>query len=246
MQVQPTTQFNAQTLQEHLICPVLLEPLFQAVCLFPCTHKIQQVAAEKIFGVTHNGWLVQSKNPCPVCRTSVLGYAIDYSTRSIVKQLFELPDNEINAILALIKKNLAKKSISVEKDVLVEMPYPGKSARFVYDKGDWELCNSGADLSRSMQFKSSTKDSLIEEFAVLGWSDGNISISMKFSKDSSGVKEYLKQFDLFPDWKALEYGYKSQGHDQLKIFFNILANNNDIPTDHFAKIRDLVLKGTHK
>src|SRR5690606_19403581 len=97
---------------------------------------------------TNGGWLVQSENPCPVCRTSVLGYMTDHSTRNIVKQLFELPENEINAMLALMKKNLAEKSISVEKDV-------------IHDSWDWSLFNcGGSDLCRCMEFKSSTKDSL--------------------------------------------------------------------------------------
>ena len=245
MQVQ-STQYSAKTLQEQLICPVLLEPLSQAVSLVPCAHKVQQAAAETIFGATHGGWLVQSEKPCPVCRASVLGYMTDHSTRNIVKQLFELPESEINEMLLLMKKNLAEKSISVEKEVVVETPYPGKSARFIHDGGDWEICNSGADLCRSMRFKSSTKDSLIKDFDVLGWNDGDISIKIQFSKDSSDVKEYLKQFDLFPDWMALEFGYKSQSRDQLKVFFNIIANNNEIPVSHFEKIRDLVAKGTHK
>jgi hypothetical protein len=245
MQVQ-SAQFNAQTLQDQLICPVLLEPLSQAVSLVPCAHKVQQAAAEKMFGATHGGWLVQSENPCPVCRTSVLGYMTDHSTRNIVKQLFELPESEINSMLALMKKNLAEKSISVEKDVIVEKPYPGKSARFIHNGGDWELCNSGGDLCRSMRFKSSTKDSLIKDFAVLGWNDGDISIKIQFSKDSSDLKEYLKQFELFPEWMELELGYKSKSKDQLNVFFNILANNNEIAVSHFEKIRGLVAKGTHK
>lgn len=248
MQVQ-SAQFNAQTLQDQLICPVLLEPLSQAVSLVPCAHKVQQAAAEKMFGATHGGWLVQSENPCPVCRTSVLGHMTDHSTRNIVKQLFELPENEINAMLALMKKNLAEKSISVEKDVIVETPYPGKPARFIHDSGDWSLFNcGGADSCRCMEFKSSTKDSLIKGFSVLGYKDGDICISIDFSskKSSKDLKQYLKQFDLVPGFLDLEDGYKSHGKDQLKIFFNILSNNNEIPVSHFEKIRDLVAKGTHK
>jgi hypothetical protein len=170
----------------------------------------------------------------------------DHSTRNIVKQLFELQEIEINAMLALMKKNLAEKSMSVEKDVLVEMPYPGKPARFIFDSGDWRLFNSGADLCRCMKFKSSTKDSLLKGFSVLGYNDGDVSISIDFSKKSKDVKEYLKQFDLIPGFLDLEHGYKSHGKDQLKIFFNFLANNNEIPVSHFEMIRDLVAKGTHK
>ncbi len=97
-----------------------------------------------------------------------------------------------------------------------------------------------------MNFKSSTKDSLIEEFSVLGYVDGRVLIIIFFSKDSDKVKEYLKQFDLIPNWSDLKTGYMSKNNDQLKILFNILANNNEIPVSHFEMIRDLVAKGTHK
>lgn len=239
------TQSNAKTLQDELICPVLLEPLSEAVSLVPCAHKVQQTAAETMFGATRGGWQVRPGNLCPVCRESVLGYMKDHSTRNIVKQLFALPESEINAMLALMKKNLAEKSMSVKKDILVEMPYPGKSARFIHSCGDWGLFESGADLCRMMAFKSSTKDSLLEKFSVSGYKDGDVCISMYFSKIDKDVIEYLKQFDLIADSFDLAHGYKSHGKDQLKIFFNILANNNEIPVSHFEMIRDLVAKGTH-
>lgn len=238
----PSTQFNAQTLQDQLMCPVFLEPLSQAVSLVPCAHKVQQAAAEKIFGATNGGWLVQSENPCPVCRVSVLGYMTDHSTRNIVKQLFELQESEISEMLALMKNNLSEKCMSVQKDVQ-DMPYPGKPARFIHANGNWNLYNSKTDLCRFMQFKSSTEDSLLKEFFVLGYKNGNVSISITFSKSSSDVKEYLKQFDLFPDSIDLVTAYKSQSKEQLKIFFNIIAENNEIPVSHFEMIRDLVAKG---
>jgi hypothetical protein len=54
------TQSNAQTLQDQLICPVLLEPLSQAISLVPCAHKVQQAAAEKMFGaIMVDGWFNQ-------------------------------------------------------------------------------------------------------------------------------------------------------------------------------------------
>ena len=98
-----------------------------------------------------------------------------------------------------------------------------------------------------MEFKSSTKDSLIEEFSVLGYNDGDVCISIKFSSNSSEeVKQYLAQFDLIPGFFDLTHGYKSRGKDQLKVFFNILAKNNEIPVSHFEMIRDIVAKGTHR
>lgn len=240
MQIQ-SNQFNAQTLKDQLICPVLLEPLSQAVCLVPCAHKVQEAAAKQLFGPTDGGWLVQTDVPCPLCRTSVLGYMTDHSTRNIVEQLFGLPESEINAMLTQMKNNLAEKSISVEKDVVVEMPYPGKPAKFVHENGDWRLYHTGGDLCRYMKFISITKDSLIKEFSILGYKDGDVIISISYTNES--FKEYLKQFDIFSDIPIMMY--MSKNKDELKILFNILADNNEIPDSHFKMIRDLVDKGTH-
>ncbi len=239
-------QSNAQTLLDQLSCPVLLEPLSEAVSLVPCAHKIQKAAAEKIFGSSNGGWLVQSEKPCPICRVTVLGYMEDHSTRNIVKQLFELPQNEINGMLALMKENLSEKSMSVEKDVLIDIPYPGKPARFIHCSGNWDLFDVGAELCRSINFKSSTEGSLLKEFSIFGYRDGNVCIRLIFSKNSDEVKDYLKQFELIPDWLELEHGYISENKGQLKFFFNIIANNNEIPISHFEMIRDIVAKGTHK
>lgn len=236
-----SAQSNAQMLQDELICPVLLEPLSQAVSLVPCAHKIQQSTAEKIFGITNNGWQVQSRNPCPVCRTSILGYMIDHSTRNMVT-FFELSEKEISKALHLVKENLAKKSISVEKNVIVNIPYPGKPARFIHKRGNWNVFDSGGKLCREMFFTSSTKGSLIEEFCIVGYKHGDVSIIMYFSEKSSNVKKYLKQFDLIPDHLDLANGYRSNNNNQLKAFFKIIADNNEIPASHFDKIRDIVAK----
>lgn len=233
---------NQLVLQDQLLCPVFLEPLFEAVSLVPCAHKVQQAAAEKIFGTTHGGWLVQSDKPCPVCRISVIGYMVDHSMRNTVKQLFELSENDLNAMLATVKGKLAEKCKAVKKDALVAMPYPGKRARFVHQVGNWDLFYLPGNLCRKMEFISSTKDSLIEDFSLLGYKNGKVAIQVKFS-EGNNIVEYLKQFDIIVDRIDL-IGYMTKNQDQLKVIFNIIAQNNEIPASHFEKIRDIVAKGT--
>jgi hypothetical protein len=242
-----SAEYNAQTLLDQLLCPVLLEPLSEAVSLVPCAHKVQQAVAEQLFGATGGGWLVQSEKPCPVCRTSVLGYMADHSTRNIVEQLFELSESEINEMLATIKKSLPEKSMSVEKDLLIDMPYPGKPARFVHHGGDWNLFNistPGAKLCRQLEFKSSTEDSLITDFIINGYKDGDVTIQIVFKEYREDARQYFKQFEIFIGLFALSFN--SETKTQLKALFNIIANNNEIPASHFELIRDLVAKGTHK
>lgn len=128
----------------------------------------------------------------------------------------------------------------------LQVPYPGKSATFFHLQGDWEKLHlDRGRLCRFVDFVSSTKDSLIEKFSVLGYDDGSVKIYMLFSKNADGLEKYLKNFQLTPYPFELEYGMTSEGYDQLKTFFNILANNNEIPDSHIRMITDLVAKGTH-
>lgn len=242
MFVQPAQ--SSKQLLEELYCPILLEPLSNAVSLVPCAHKVQQVAAEKMFGKTINGWQIVLHKPCPMCRTSVIGYMVDHSTRNIVKQLFELPDYEINEMLIKIKNNLAEKCKIVEKDVLPEIQYPGKPARFLHVSGDWNLKDLGdTTLCRMMTFESSTTNSLLKGFKILGYKDNDVRILLNFSKVSKFLVEYFKKFDVvISDY---DDHYISDGKDQLKVIFNIISENNEIPVTHFEKIRNIVSLGTH-
>ena len=40
-------------------------------------------------------------------------------------------------------------------------------------------------------------------------------------------------------------GVKTENHNQLQQIFNIIAENNEIPSSHFDKIRSIVAQGTH-
>lgn len=101
----PDSLNNVKTLQDHLLCPILQEPLSEAVSLVPCAHKIQQAAAEQIFGTTKGGCMVSSNTLCPVCKIPVIGYILDPQMRYVVKQLFELPEKDIITMLSTVKKN---------------------------------------------------------------------------------------------------------------------------------------------
>lgn len=251
--IDSSVQSNINLLQDELFCPIYLVPLSKAVAFVPCAHKVQQVAAEELCGPTYDGWQVKSKVPCPVCRSPVFGWIIDRSTRNIVRQLFELPANELNLILATMKKNLAEKCLSVEKDVRAKVPYPGKPGKFVHDGGDWSsslpwypgaiLCRSMR--CRSMRFVSINEDSFIKEFSINGFLDGSVDIQILFPEDSDKAEKYLKQFNVVLGASQKACGHKSSiNHEQLISMFNIIAENNEIPSSHFEMIKEIVSKGT--
>ncbi len=240
-----TTQSNAKLLQDQLTCPVTLEPLYDAVTLVPCAHKVNKIAAEKMYGILKDEWKIQIQEDklCPVCKIPVVGYMKDHTTISIVKQLTELNEKELNSMLQKMKCYLAEKSKPVEKDVQMDLAYPGISAKFVHTDGDWKLYDSGGSLCRCMQFSSLTTNSLITQFSLLGYTDGDVTIRVTFSNLSNDLVEYLKKFNIVPNNSGPTHAHMSIDHDQLKLIFNILADNNEIPESHFEKIRDIVAKG---
>jgi len=209
---------SAQSLREELICPVLIEPLFNAVVLIPCAHKIQQEAAVKIFGEI--SVTVKSSKPCPICRTIITGYMVDHNTRNIVKQIFEI----------------------VPKDDIPIILYPGISAKFVHDGGDWELFKSGAN--RIIQFRSTTANSLITCISILGYSSGDIRIGVNFSDNVSKeiihnesdhkVVLYFKQYDILLRWIDIQGIYVTKNLEQTKNMYNIIIENNELPASYFV------------
>ncbi len=70
-----------------LQCPVTLEPLYTAVTIMPCMHKINQIAAEHLYGERKVGNFYKNEYEntlCPICRAKVLGYSVDHTFRDIV------------------------------------------------------------------------------------------------------------------------------------------------------------------
>ena len=212
---------SIDTLRVHLQCPVTLETLSEAVSLVPCAHKVQQAVAERIFGVVDSGWEVRVSDLCPVCRVPVVGYMADHVVRNIVTDLLPLTEDKLSA----------------------SIPYPGKQAQFIYHKGDWNVLfeEEYGSLCRKIDFISSTKDSFLKSFCMLGYKNGSVAISMNFPPESTHMTAYLKQFDITPNDSEELYGfYISEDEEQLKTLFNIIAENNEIPASHSALIREIV------
>lgn len=241
----PPTQSSLNIPENPLTCSIYFEPLTEAVTLVPCAHKIQQAAALEWFGPVQNGWELKTKKPCPLCRAPTLGYMVDHTMRNVVRSVYELPEADRNTFLENMTSNLAQKSLAVEKDTTPILPYPGKQARFVHTSGDWKPLDraSCGELSLRMDFQSTTEDSLLKKFSLLGYKDGDVAISIGFcEKDSKNLNSYLKQFDILID---SDYSFKTKTKEQLRILFNILAENNEIPASHFDKVKDIVTKGKH-
>jgi hypothetical protein len=84
------------SMQEDLSCSTCLEPLLNAMTLSPCSHKICEACARKIYG---SDFKLEKKPiadvpPCPVCRQAVKECLIDYTIRSLAAKAFEHSPHE--------------------------------------------------------------------------------------------------------------------------------------------------------
>lgn len=78
------TTINVSEFVEELICPVSFELLTQAVFLMPCTHRVQQFVAQRMFGsMLPAGVCEHEGKKCPLCNSITTGYFTDYTVRNI-------------------------------------------------------------------------------------------------------------------------------------------------------------------
>lgn len=78
------TSINVSEFVEELICPVSFELLTQGVLLLPCTHRVQQFVAQRMFGsMLPAGVCEHEGKKCPMCNSITTGYYTDYTVRNI-------------------------------------------------------------------------------------------------------------------------------------------------------------------
>lgn len=223
--------------------------MLKPVLLMPCCDKINQSAAEILFGVTHDEWKVdpeKGKNGCPVCKQEVIGYTIDHWAREISETCRSFSEDQIKSLILKVETNLTEKSLADQKKDEKTLPYPGKSARFLYDCGSWEkkIIGKNVKLCRDLDFKSCSKDSFIKEFSIYGYINGYVYIYVNVSEDhTEAAKIYFKQFDMNPH-ELFNDRFVAKTPAQLKLIFNVLAENNEIPEKYFGTIKAIVEKGT--
>jgi hypothetical protein len=137
--------------------------------------------------------------------------------------------------------------IPEEKFVL---PYPGKEAKFVHDCGDFEPFYSSGKANRELNFRSITRDSLLGEFSVLGYGDGKISISISFNRlilfnrnfNIDEVKKYFDSYGMEVNFLIFKSHFETSDRTQLRNMFNIITENNEIPSSHYEQVYDIIDK----
>jgi hypothetical protein len=226
------TQFNVKNFLSGLLCPIGFDPLTKAVSLIPCCHKVNQAAAERYYGKIVNGFCELREKPCVICKTPIVAYAPDPLMRDLVAQIFGPEKEDLEALPAhpLVLET------PEEKKAILNIPYPGLPAVFVWAGGEWNQTFAVGDLRRQMRFQSITANSVLEAFNLLGYSDGSVSISVRFGMNSPFI-EYLKAHRIVC---AEFFCHKTHTPAELKTLFRIITQNNEIPSAQLKQISEIV------
>lgn len=106
-----TSNFKASdinNLNKLLSCPIELEFMTEAVIFDPCTHRVNQAAANVL--ITND----EQQRVCPLCRTSFKRYVIDHQFRQIVEIFQKIP---LEKLIELTKENeVERKEINYKKE----------------------------------------------------------------------------------------------------------------------------------
>ena len=104
---------------------------------------------------------------------------------------------------------------------------------------------------QAINFRSITRDSLLGEFSVLGYGDGKISISILFNYailwnkikfDIGKIDKYFDSYGMKINPLNYESHYETSDRTQLRNMFNIITENNEIPSSHYEQVYDIIDK----
>lgn len=237
--------FHSSNFHAALTCPATNQPLFNAVALIPCMDKVNQCAAEKLFGPCIDGWKVQEEKSCPVCSKSVIGYCVDEATRNMAKQFVDASSVMLSQAGSSSRFTIPEKSSDVKRQPAKPLPYPGEPGIFKIHYGNWKVYNSGGDLYRHLSFVNAVKGSFVNTFHILGYRDDTVAISISF-KGYSQFADYLKSCGFVLDSSQIwSETYKTASKEDTETLFAILAMHNSIPEEYYSMMKDAVEKGSH-
>ncbi len=119
------------------------------------------------------------------------------------------------------------------------LPYPGLPAVFDKGDGDWNKIFYTCELRRCIRLRSTSENSLLEYFDLLGYWDGKICISLCYQKEQ-GFDEYLRRHDI----KIQSDGHCFTGRiEAIRTIYTILSQNNEIPEERLKEIYSIIARG---
>lgn len=107
--------------------------------------------------------------------------------------------------------------------------------------GDWmPIKNPTTDVNRFMGFESSRRDSFIWEFDLLGYTDGSVSLCVKFQKTPDASQYFEKHGITLEHLHEVFQSYTPHDPQDLKSVFKIITENGEIPSPHFETIKKII------
>lgn len=200
-----------------LYCPIKATPLYKAVTLIPCAHRMEQSVAERLFEKTkHSGSI--TPNTCPICRIPVEKFYPDLSYRNLAHTMYP-------------------KTINNSKYL-----YPGKGAIFVHDKGSFRI-DYKQPRAFIINFKSITKNSTIESFYFSGFQDHSVGLTIvcaeKYFKQFKNYLLKLKFSLKERSTRTIAFTKK----EEVQKAFEFLRQNNGIPDEYLVKMIAIISRG---
>ena len=232
-----TSDKRLERITSSLTCPVSWEPLFGAVSLIPCAHKINETVALEMFGTRmKSSWRTTKAANCPICTKVVLGYSDDHTIRNITKDFFGDGQSEESTL------TLPEAPIQIEAEE--EPSFPGARGRFMPTSGNWLTDSQTDSLRKYRVFLSLTDDSAFKELRIVGYEDHSIQLSItpRLTRylPCPALEKYMSQVG-FP--LNGSHTFRSYNVEESKRLFEIFTKNNDLPKPHLSELRQIVKNG---
>ena len=101
--------------------------------------------------------------------------------------------------------------------------------------------NKDGFITRELQYRSVTDNSLIKSFELLKYNAGDIRIRFTFQKEAPDFKEYLQQHDFHLDdfsWKNGSDITDFKQMNETKTLIKLLLENNAISAEEIDRINN--------
>lgn len=206
-------------IEEDFICPVEHKLLQTAVAVVPCLHRINQSAAEKLYGrLNAPGQCIKTKARCFTCQGLVLSYYPDQHTRSIARKILLHKQCERLLQLKLVDTILqaerlyeiiATQRIASISDEELALQYACR----------WELFLKNSTLELSLEELAFHFRKLFYLLTCSGYTKQSDSIALCFYRC---FVPKLRDFER--DYRPLPYEICVEAFHTCKIFLNTLTN----------------------
>jgi hypothetical protein len=238
-------------LRKTLTCPEDSKPLYTAMNLSPCNHKINELGAKKIFGV-------DGVHACPVCRAVVTAYSVDQLTRSIAKLVFKLrlpeataqkevevhPDVPIPAVSQTLFKEVQKKPATQldkqpsAKKAVSQLMRQGEPF-YPAGRGEFKVSDGREN---SIELMNQKTDPVIKKITIeRDKEDGCVTLKIQYDSQAyHWLCEYFKCSGINfppPGWRG---EYETKDPNQIRKLLDALEKENDISPEDKAMIDNFI------